>query len=90
MPQISLIAAVELVAGKTTSKPFERLRAAGARAFDIAHGEGLILRNIGDIQALCPPLVIADHEVEEIVTRMQRVVERANERVWTEEGTYDK
>ncbi len=79
-----LIAVVELVADKATKKPFERLGAAGARAFDIANEEGLILRSIGDALALCPPLAITEKEVKEIVTRMPRVVERTHEWVGAE------
>lgn len=79
-----LIAAVELVADKSTKKPFDNLGAAGARAFDIAHEEGLILRNIGDAIALCPPLIITADEVEDLVGRVVRTVERTHDWVTAE------
>ena len=57
--------------------------ATGTRALNIVHEEGLIFCTIGDVLVLCPPLVIAEHELEKIVSRMLRVVGRTHEWVST-------
>jgi 4-aminobutyrate--pyruvate transaminase len=71
-----LIAAVELVADKATKRPFKNIGKAGAIANRIAHSEGLILRAIGDTLALCPPLIIEAHQIDEILVLMRVVIER--------------
>ncbi|NTF33596.1 aspartate aminotransferase family protein [Rhizobium skierniewicense] len=71
-----LIGAVELVANKETRKPFEKIGKAGAIASLIGHEEGLIFRAIGDQLALCPPMIITSDEVDEIMVRMGRTLDR--------------
>lgn len=71
-----LIAAIELVADKTTRAKFAMPGQIGAAAFDIGHEEGLIIRAIEDSLALCPPLIVTEDDVAEIVARMRRIVER--------------
>lgn len=71
-----LIAALELVADKGSKRSFEPMGAVGKAAFAIGHEEGLIFRNIGDTLALCPPLIVTESDVDEIVLRMGRVIER--------------
>ena len=53
-----LVAGIELVADRPTKRAFEAKRAVGARAVAFAQDEGLIVRNLGDTIAVCPPLVI--------------------------------
>lgn len=72
-----LIAAVELVADKPTKRPFEPQGRLGTYVFDQAHEHGLILRNIRDTIAFCPPLIVSDHEIAEIVDRFARTLEDA-------------
>ncbi|AVA24234.1 aspartate aminotransferase family protein [Rhizobium sp. NXC24] len=79
-----LIAAVELVADPVTRRPFADVGKVGAEAFRIAHSEGLIFRAIGDTLALCPPLIISPDEVDLIVERMGRVIDRVSEWVRSE------
>ncbi|MFC5039630.1 aspartate aminotransferase family protein, partial [Tianweitania sediminis] len=67
-----LIGALELVADKATKRPFEKVGRAGALAFGIGHEEGLIFRNIGDQLALCPPMIITEDDVGEVMARMGR------------------
>lgn len=71
-----LIAGIELVADKATGKPFDVAGKVGMRAFEIGHEEGLICRNIGDTLALCPPMIVTEDDVSEIVRRMGRIIDR--------------
>lgn len=71
-----LIGAVELVADKATRRPFEKIGRAGQIASAIGHEEGLIFRAIGDQLALCPPLIVTQDDIEEIITRMARTLDR--------------
>ncbi|MDQ1850608.1 aspartate aminotransferase family protein [Gemmobacter fulvus] len=76
---IGLIAAIELVSDKATKQPFARPGQAGAIAARIGHEEGIIFRAIGDTLALCPPLIITEDQVAEIVTLMERVLRRTTD-----------
>jgi 4-aminobutyrate--pyruvate transaminase len=71
-----LIGAVELVADKATRRPFEKIGRAGQIASAIGHEEGLIFRAIGDQLALCPPLIVTQDDIGEIMTRMARTLDR--------------
>ncbi|MCO6188383.1 aspartate aminotransferase family protein [Rhizobium sp. L1K21] len=71
-----LIGALELVADKPTKKLFDKPGAAGAIANKIGHEEGLIFRSIGDTLALCPPLIVTESDVDEIMRRMGNALER--------------
>lgn len=64
-----LIAGVELVADKLTRKQFDPLGKAGAAVFERAHEHGLIVRGIQDTIAFCPPLIITEAQVREMVSR---------------------
>ncbi|MFC2968031.1 aspartate aminotransferase family protein [Acidimangrovimonas pyrenivorans] len=74
-----LIAAIELVADKATKRPFDPLGKVGAKAFEIGHEEGMIIRNLGDSLALCPPLIATAADVDEIVRIMGVILDRTAE-----------
>jgi len=65
---IGLIGAVEIVRDKTTKESFDPK--AGVAAFLVrrAQHHGLILRNMpGDIVAFCPPLIVSEAEIDEMM-----------------------
>jgi adenosylmethionine-8-amino-7-oxononanoate aminotransferase len=65
---MGLIGAVELVANKVTKAPFEG-GSMGAYCVKAAERHGLIARPLGGNRvALCPPLIIQRHHVDEILT----------------------
>jgi 4-aminobutyrate--pyruvate transaminase len=64
-----LLAGVELVRDKKTHEPFASSHRVGPRCADIAEQNGLIVRAIGDTIAFCPPLIIAEHEIAELLKR---------------------
>lgn len=70
-----LIAGLELVADKASKRPFDPIGKVGAAAFGFGHEEALILRNVGDTLALCPPLIVTEEQVHEIVSRLGRVLD---------------
>jgi len=68
---VGLIAAVELVADKATKAKFDPVGKVGAHVFSRAHGHGLIVRAIGDVIAFCPPLIINEEQVHDMVKRFK-------------------
>lgn len=76
-----LIGALELVADKATRRPFEKVGRAGALAAKIGPEEGLIFRAIGDQLALCPPMIVSEDDIKEIMTRMGRTLARLTDAV---------
>jgi 4-aminobutyrate--pyruvate transaminase len=74
---LGLIGAVELVADKRTKSSFDPKAGVGARAVRFAEEEGLIVRFIvGDIVSICPPLIIAPAEIDELFDRLGRALDR--------------
>lgn len=72
---IGLIAGVELVADKATRRPFDPLGKAGLYAYRRAHDHGLIARGIQDTVAFCPPLIITEDQVRDMVARFARTLD---------------
>ena len=79
-----MICGIELVADKATKRPFDPTSKVGIMAGNIAHEEGLITRALGDTLALCPPLVITEDEVAQVIARMTRTVERTHDWIASE------
>ncbi len=72
-----LVGALELVSDKKTKRPFEASAAVGARAVSFAEAEGLLVRCLaGDVLSLCPPIIIAPAEIDELFDRLGRALER--------------
>ena len=72
---VGLMGAVELVANKATKAPFGADVGAGAHCVARALEHGLIVRNIGESVALCPPLVIDDKQVDELFGKLERALD---------------
>jgi 4-aminobutyrate--pyruvate transaminase len=82
-----LIAAVELVADKSTKARFEPVGKVGMRFFERAHDHGLIARAMGDSIALCPPMIITSAQVDEMLRRFAATLEDV--RAWVAAGMPD-
>ncbi|RWI16700.1 aspartate aminotransferase family protein [Mesorhizobium sp.] len=78
---VGLLAAVELVADKATKRAFASPGAVGAIATGIGHEEGVIFRGIGDTIALCPPLIISENQVSDLLVKLRRVIERTADEI---------
>jgi len=70
-----LVAAMELVRDKDTKAAFEAKQGVGLYFQARAEEDGLIIRPIGDIIALCPPLITVEDEIDEILGCMERALD---------------
>jgi 4-aminobutyrate--pyruvate transaminase len=68
---VGLIAGVELVADKASKAAFDPMAKVGAKVMAIAEENGLLIRNMGDVLALCPPLIIDEETVVEMLARFK-------------------
>jgi 4-aminobutyrate--pyruvate transaminase len=71
-----LIGAVELVADKATRQGFVPPMVVAAKCAAFALEEGVILRNILDSVAICPPLVIKEDELGALFDRLETALDR--------------
>jgi 4-aminobutyrate--pyruvate transaminase len=72
---IGLIGAVELVRDKSTRASFDPKAGVGAFLVRRAQQHGVILRNMpGDIVAFCPPLIIRDVEIDEMMAGFEKAL----------------
>ena len=76
--------AVELVADKATKRAFDPKKLVGGQCVKYAQNEGLILRNLGDAVAVCPPLIITEDEIGLLFDRLERALDRTE--AWVAEG----
>jgi 4-aminobutyrate--pyruvate transaminase len=74
---VGLIGAIELVTDKPSKAAFAPAGSGGAAVVRFAQHEGLIARPLGDGVALSPPLVIGESEIDEMLARLERALDRA-------------
>ena len=74
---MGLVGAVELVADKASKRSFDAKAGVAAQTVRFAQQEGLILRFLaGDVISICPPLIIAPDEIDELFARLMRALDR--------------
>jgi 4-aminobutyrate--pyruvate transaminase len=71
-----LLAAIELVREREPRTPFKTSDGVGAYCTAACQEEGLIVRNIGDTMAFCPPLIISSDQIDELLTKFGRGLEK--------------
>ncbi|MDH2325948.1 aspartate aminotransferase family protein [Cereibacter sp. SYSU M97828] len=71
---VGLIASVEFVADRKTRAKFDPVGRFGQEVFRAGHEHGLIIRAIGDTIAFCPPLIITEEEVGELLRRFEATI----------------
>ena len=69
-PLVIEVRGIGLLAGVELQKGY------WANCARLAEEEGLIVRAIGDTIAFCPPLIISSVEIDELLLRFQRALER--------------
>lgn len=74
---LGLIAAVQLIADKESRERLAPAGKLGRFVFERAHDHGLIIRNIVDAIAFCPPLIINAEEVRDMVRRFRLTLDDA-------------
>ncbi|MET3578159.1 4-aminobutyrate--pyruvate transaminase [Mesorhizobium robiniae] len=72
---VGFIGGVELVADKATRQSFPAELKVGAMVERRTRAHGLIVRNVGDVIAICPPYIVTEDEVEFLVTRLARALD---------------
>jgi 4-aminobutyrate--pyruvate transaminase len=72
---VGLIGGIDLVADKARKTPFDPPGRVGAYLVRRAEEHGLILRNLGDAIGFCPPLIIEEREIDELLDRFARALD---------------
>jgi 4-aminobutyrate--pyruvate transaminase len=73
---IGLVAGVEMVRDKATRENFDPKLGVGGKFAANAQAEGLIIRAIpGDTITICPPLIITESEIDDLLVRFERALD---------------
>ena len=72
---VGLMGALELVADKHTKAPFPPAADVGAHCAKQALEHGLVVRNLGDCVALCPPLIVNEAQVDELFAKLEKALD---------------
>ena len=72
---IGLIAGVELVADKATKAPWKNAGALGLLVNAHLQENGVISRNMGDTLGFCPPLIITESQVDDMVAAVRKALD---------------
>ncbi|MGE0668880.1 MAG: aminotransferase [Sphingomonadales bacterium] len=70
-----LMGGVELVADKATKQPFDPKLTVGMKGLLACQKEGLMVRAVGDVVILCPPLIITEPQIDEMFDRLKRALD---------------
>jgi 4-aminobutyrate--pyruvate transaminase len=79
-----LVGALELVEDKATHKNFDPLAGVSAYVGQRAQAHGVITRCLGDNVNLCPPLIITETEIADLMGRIKLALDDTLE--WVENG----
>jgi 4-aminobutyrate--pyruvate transaminase len=71
---LGLMGAVELVADKATGRKFAQYGKVGTYLTARAHEHGMIVRNLGDTIAFCPPMIITAPQVAEMLEKFEQAL----------------
>jgi 4-aminobutyrate--pyruvate transaminase len=73
---VGLVGAIELVEDKATKESFAPSASVGVHVAARTMAHGLIIRNLpGDIITLCPPLIITEAEIDELLARLTKALD---------------
>lgn len=67
---VGLIAGLELMKDGSARAPFPAAAKVGPQAAAFAEARGLIVRAMGDVIAVCPPLIITQEQVAELMDKL--------------------
>jgi len=77
--QRGLMVGIELVAEKTTKEPYAYERAIGDKVCAAVRSKGVILRPLGDVVVLMPPLSMSDDEIDLLVGAAAEAIREVTE-----------
>jgi len=69
---VGLLCGIELMQDKATREPFDPAQKVGSFAERKCLQYGLITRAVGDRLAFCPPLIIEEEQVDEMVSALRK------------------
>ena len=72
---IGLVAGLELVKDKATRENFAPADGVAQHVAQCALVHGVITRGLGDVVNLCPPLIITESEIDELLARIGRALD---------------
>lgn len=72
---VGLIGALEIVKDKQTRETFDPALGVAAHVGRRAQAHGVIIRALGDTVNLCPPLIITESEIEDLMARIKRALD---------------
>ena len=72
---VGLVAGIELVKDKETKENFDPYGKKGMLLADVCQKNGLIVRAIGDVIAICPPLIITESQIDELFDILEASIE---------------
>ena len=72
---VGLVGGLELVRDKASRENFAPADGVAAYVAKRAETHGVITRGLGDVVNLCPPLVITEREIDELLTRIERALD---------------
>jgi len=75
--QRGMIAAIELVREKPTKQPYPWEERRGMRVCELARADGVLLRPLGNVIVVMPPLAITLEELDRICMAVERGIEAA-------------
>jgi len=75
--QCGLIAGIELVANRQTKEPYTWAEKRGIRVCDTARTHGVLLRPLGNVVVIMPPLAISLDEIDRIASAVEHGIEAA-------------
>ncbi|MCC6750502.1 MAG: adenosylmethionine--8-amino-7-oxononanoate transaminase [Deltaproteobacteria bacterium] len=73
--QLGLMVGVELVADRASRRPYPPALALGARVCQAARAHGVLLRPLGDVLVLMPPLAITDDQLGHLVSAARQALD---------------
>jgi 4-aminobutyrate--pyruvate transaminase len=73
-----LLGGLHLVAGKEPRRPLPPGNGVAAYCVERAEEHGLICRGLGDVIALCPPLVIDEEEIDMVFDRLRKALDETH------------
>lgn len=78
--QCGMMAGIELVKDCRSKQPFDTGKRVGAAVCDRARAEGVILRPLGDVVVIMPPLAISGDSLERIISAATKSIEKVTSR----------
>ncbi|HLI13900.1 MAG TPA: aspartate aminotransferase family protein [Alphaproteobacteria bacterium] len=72
---VGLIGGLELVKDKATREPFQPSDGVAVHAGKRAQAHGVITRGMGDTVSLCPPLIITEAQIDDLMVRIEKTLD---------------